>query len=142
ERGSFRDHPHSPPVPRSVPMPDRFRPRFAGGAGAHEAATSQRRMDRGLVRVMAVATGVSVANNYYAQPLLPAIGKTLHLRPGLAGLIVTSAQVGYAGGLILVVPLGDLVERRRLVVVLCAGTGLALFGLAASPSAPFLLAAA
>ena len=99
-------------------------------------------MNRRLVAVMAVATGLSVANNYYAQPLLPAIGRSLHLTPGVAGLVVTTAQVGYAGGLILLLPLGDLVERRRLVVLLSVGTGLGLLWLAASPSAMWLFPAA
>ena len=100
------------------------------------------RMDRGLVAVMAVATGLAVANNYYAQPLLPAIGRSLHLGPGVAGLIVTVAQVGYAAGLILLLPLGDLVERRRLVSLLSVATAVALVWLGASPSAASLLPAA
>ncbi|HEX5267290.1 MAG TPA: MFS transporter, partial [Acidimicrobiales bacterium] len=100
------------------------------------------RMDRGLVTVMAVATGLAVANNYYAQPLLPAIGRSLHLGPGVAGLIVTVAQVGYALGLVLLLPLGDLVERRRLVSLLSVATALALVWLGASPSAASLLPAA
>jgi MFS family permease len=94
-------------------------------------------MNRGLVAVM----GVSVANNYYAQPLLPQMGTTLHLAPGVVGLIVTAGQVGFAAGLIRLLPLGDLLERRRLATVLSAGTGLALFCVAASPSAGFLLLA-
>jgi predicted MFS family arabinose efflux permease len=100
------------------------------------------RMDRGLVTVMAVATGLAVANNYYAQPLLPAIGRSLHLGPGVAGLIVTVAQVGYALGLILLLPLGDLVERRRLVSLLSVATAFGLVWLGASPSAASLLPAA
>ena len=99
-------------------------------------------MDRRLVAVMAVATGLAVANNYYAQPLLPAIGRSLHLGPGVAGLIVTVAQAGYALGLILLLPLGDLVERRRLVSLLSVATALALVWLGASPSAASLLPAA
>ncbi|HET6812362.1 MAG TPA: MFS transporter [Acidimicrobiales bacterium] len=100
------------------------------------------RLDRGLVAVMAVATGLAVANNYYAQPLLPAIGRSLHLGPGVAGLIVTVAQAGYALGLILLLPLGDLVERRRLVSLLSVATAAALVWLGASPSAASLLPAA
>ncbi|MHB8438648.1 MAG: MFS transporter [Acidimicrobiales bacterium] len=99
-------------------------------------------MQRSLVLTMAVATGLSVANNYYAQPLLPAIGRTLHMAPGITGLIVTAAQIGYAAGLILLLPLGDLVERRGLVTLLSLGTGLALFALALSPEESVLLPAA
>ena len=99
-------------------------------------------MDRGIVAVMAVATGLAVANNYYAQPLLPVIGRTLHIGPGVTGLIVTVAQVGYAVGLVLLLPLGDLVERRRLVALLSVATAGALVWLGASPSAASLLPAA
>lgn len=99
-------------------------------------------MRRGLVAVMAVATGLAVANNYYAQPLLSDIGRSLHMSSGEAGLIVTLAQIGYAVGLLLLLPLGDLVERRRLSVVLSFATGLALLGMAWSPSSGVLLGAA
>lgn len=100
------------------------------------------RLRRGLVVVMAVATGLAVANNYYAQPLLPDIGRALHMTAGEAGLIVTFAQIGYALGLLFFLPLGDLVERRRLIVVLCVATGLGLLAMAGAPSGPTLLAAA
>lgn len=86
----------------------------------------------GLVRLMAIATGLAVACNYYAQPLLPAIADDLHLDSGAAGAIVTTAQLGYALGLLLIVPLGDLVDRRRLIVAmsLLAAGGLLINGLA------------
>ena len=100
------------------------------------------RMRRGLVAVMAVATGVAVANNYYAQPLLSDIGRSLHMTSGEAGLIVTLAQVGYAVGLLFLLPLGDLVERRSLSVALSLATGVALLGMAWSPSSGVLLGAA
>ncbi len=100
------------------------------------------RLRRSLVLVMAVATGMAVANNYYAQPLLPLIGRDLHLAPGVAALIVTVAQIGYALGLLFVLPLGDLFERRRLIVVLSFGTGLALLCLGAAPNGAVLFPAA
>ena len=95
-----------------------------------------------MVLLMAVATGLTVASNYYAQPLLPAIGRTLHLRPGTAGLVVTVAQVGYALGLAFLTPLGDVVERRRLVTVLCLGAAGGLCWMGASPTWWSLLPAA
>jgi predicted MFS family arabinose efflux permease len=91
---------------------------------------------------MAVATGLAVANNYYAQPLLPDIERSLHLPAGVAGLIVTVAQAGYALGLLFLLPLGDLVERRRLIVLLCIATALGLVWLGASVDGGSLLAAA
>jgi predicted MFS family arabinose efflux permease len=65
---------------------------------------------------MAVACGAAVANLYYAQPLLPAIAHAFGTSDGTAGLLVTVSQVFYAAGLVLIVPLGDLVDRRRLIV--------------------------
>jgi predicted MFS family arabinose efflux permease len=99
-------------------------------------------ISRPLVLVMAVATGLAVANNPSAQPLLPVIGASLHLSAGVTGLIVTVAQIGYALGLVLLLPLGDLVERRRLVVVLSVLSGAALIGMASSPDGAVLLPAA
>lgn len=99
-------------------------------------------MRRGLVVVMAVATGLAVANNYYAQPLLPVIGRSVHLSAAVTGLIVTVAQIGYAIGLVVILPLGDLVERRRLVVGLALATGVALVGMGVSTSGAMLLPAA
>ncbi|MGH9028905.1 MAG: MFS transporter [Acidimicrobiales bacterium] len=110
--------------------------------GVRATRDSQGRLERGLVLMMAVATGLAVANNYYAQSLLPAISKNLHISTGVSGLMVTVAQAGYAVGLVLLLPLGDLVERRRLVVALALGTALALVWLASSPDGTSLLAAA
>ena len=70
-------------------------------------------MSRGLVVLFAFATGQAVASNYLAQPLLDVISHEFGISSGVAGLIVTAAQVGYAAGLILMIPLGDLLERRR-----------------------------
>ncbi len=100
------------------------------------------RLGRGIVTLLSVATGVSVANNYYAQPLLDAMRGSLHLSHGLAGLVVTLAQIGYAIGLVFLLPLGDLVQPRRLVVTLTAVNAAALAGMAAASSGPMLLGAA
>lgn len=100
------------------------------------------RIDRILVLVMAVATGVAVASNYYAQPLLPVMRQDLHLSSTVAGLIVTVAQIGYAAGLLFLLPLGDLVERRGLVVALSALSAVALVVLGLSPNGGVLLPAA
>jgi len=94
------------------------------------------------VVVMAVATGAAVANNYFAQPLLPLIGQDLHLSSGTTGLIVTFAQLGFAAGLLLIVPLGDLVERRALIVGLSLASAAGLVGFALSGSGALVLAAA
>ncbi len=116
--------------------------RSTGRAGAPGRAGQPARLDRRLIAVMAVATGSSVANNYYAQPLLPAIAHSLGTSSALAGLVVTAAQVGYALGLVAVLPLGDLVERRRLVVVLSLSTAAMLTWMGLSPTIAWLLPAA
>lgn len=69
-----------------------------------------------LVVLMSIATGLSVASNYYVQPLLHTVAHDFGLSVSLAGFIVTTAQLGYACGLLLLVPLGDMLERRGLIV--------------------------
>lgn len=66
--------------------------------------------------VLAIAAGLSVANIYYAQPLLGAMARDFGISPAAIGLVVTLTQVGYSLGLIFIVPLGDLLDRRRLIV--------------------------
>ncbi|TGB15705.1 MFS transporter [Streptomyces sp. MZ04] len=90
--------------------------------------------------LMAVATGLSCAGNYIAQPLLDLISHDLHLGSVLAGLVVTASQAGYALGLLLLVPLGDVIDRRRLAVTLFLATALFLTVSALAPSGPVLLA--
>jgi predicted MFS family arabinose efflux permease len=94
-----------------------------------------------ITLLLAVACGLIVANLYYAQPLVGPISASLGLSPEAAGLIVTMAQMGYVAGLLLIVPLGDLVENRNLVLCVVGVAALALFGAALSTQPlPFLLA--
>lgn len=96
-----------------------------------------------LVLLLAFACGAAVANLYYAQPLLDTIADRLGTGSGVAGLVVTFSQVGYAIGLLLLVPLGDLVERRTLVVRMLLLCAVALAGCALAPSiGPLALAIA
>lgn len=95
---------------------------------------------RGLLLLMAVATGLSAAGNYIAQPLLDLISHDLRLGSVLAGLVVTASQAGYALGLLLLVPLGDVIDRRRLAVTLFLATAGFLGVSALAPSGPVLLA--
>lgn len=92
--------------------------------------------------LLAVSCGLIVANIYYAQPLVGPISAELGLSPHSAGLIVTMAQLGYGAGLLLIVPLGDLIENRRLVLSVMAVGALALLGAALSTHAVAFLAAA
>ncbi|PTL79457.1 MFS transporter [Vitiosangium sp. GDMCC 1.1324] len=88
---------------------------------------------------MAIAAGISVANLYYHQPLLGDIGQTFHASDQELGLIPAFSQVGYALGLLLIVPLGDSLERRRTIVVMSALVSLALMGVALAPSLPWMI---
>jgi predicted MFS family arabinose efflux permease len=95
----------------------------------------------GLLRLLAFAAGVIVANLYYSQTLVGPISTATGLSAEAAGLIVTLTQVGYALGLLFIVPLGDLHENRRLVFVALLGTTAALAAAAFSSSAWVFLAA-
>jgi predicted MFS family arabinose efflux permease len=99
------------------------------------------RMPRGLVALLAVASGATVANLYYIQPLLNTVAHALGVSDGTAGLLVTCAQVGYVAGLAFLVPLGDIMERRRLISTILLGTAVALAVCATAPSFAVLAAA-
>jgi len=75
-------------------------------------------LSRRLLFCIALAVGAAVANLYYSQPMLGLIGVGLG-EPDRVALIAMSTQIGYAAGLLLLVPLGDTLERRRLIVVQC-----------------------
>lgn len=77
-----------------------------------------RPLSGGLILLLAIGCGVSVANLYYNQPLLDDIARTFHARPQHVGVVSMCTQIGYAVGMFIFVPLGDIRERRKLIVVL------------------------
>jgi predicted MFS family arabinose efflux permease len=79
-----------------------------------------------LIYLLALAAGLTVANIYYNQPLLPAIGKDFHASAAATGALAVATQLGYACGLLLLVPLGDTMERRELIIASAFGSSLAL----------------
>lgn len=95
-------------------------------------------IDRKIVWLMAITSGATAANLYYNQPLLAIIAKSLDASTQDTGLIPTLGQIGYALGNFLIVPLGDLLERRRLIVTMLIGTSLALATAAVSPTIAWL----
>ncbi|WP_446871037.1 MFS transporter [Phormidesmis sp. 146-12] len=98
-------------------------------------------MNRTIVWLMAITSGAAAANLYYNQPLLAAIAQSLNASVQDAGLIPTLGQIGYALGNLLIVPLGDLLERRRLIVTMLIGTAIALAAAAVSPTITWLVVA-
>lgn len=76
--------------------------------------------------LLAISCGVIAANLYYAQPLVGPISSAIGLSTETAGLVVTLTQIGYGIGLIFIVPLGDILENRRLVVASLLFTAVAL----------------
>src|SRR3954447_3553862 len=98
-------------------------------------------MTRGLTLLFAVAGGVAVGNLYLAQPLLNLIARDLGASTASAGWLVTATQIGYAAGILLIVPVGDVRNRRRLVpaMMICAAAALTLC--AVPPSMGLLLIA-
>ena len=88
---------------------------------------------------MAAATGVAVANLYYNQPMLGLMERDL--RGAAAAMIPTITQLGYAVGLFLLVPLGDITDRRRLIVLQFLLLALALVAVACAPSTALVVVA-
>ena len=89
-----------------------------------------------ITAFFAAACGLVVANVYYSQPIAGVIGASVGISPAATGLIVTLTQVGFGIGLLLIVPLGDLFENRRLVVILLGLSAVALL-CATSSARPF-----
>lgn len=94
-----------------------------------------------MVALLATACGLTVANLYYAQPLINIIALSLDLTTSAASLIVTLTQLGYCAGLIFLVPLGDLLENRRLVVCTLVAIVVASTAAAIAPSSMLFLTA-
>ncbi|MGJ5749435.1 putative MFS family arabinose efflux permease [Streptomyces puniciscabiei] len=96
---------------------------------------------RRVILVLALACGVSVSTIYFPQAISSLIATDLDIPAGSASLVVTAAQFGYAGGIFLLVPLGDRLPSRRLIVTLLALTAAGLVVAGAAPTLPVLVAA-
>jgi predicted MFS family arabinose efflux permease len=105
----------------------------AAGAG------SGHRLGSALNFSMAAAAGIAVANIYYNQPMLGIMERDL---PGsVTSLVPTATQLGYAAGLFLLIPLGDLIERKRLIIIQFGGLAVALAIAGSAPGATMVILA-
>lgn len=98
-------------------------------------------LTRTQILIMAVTAGVAVANVYYSQPILGAIAGTFHIATEKAGVISVLSQIGYGVGLFFLTPVGDMVERKKLILYLQGGLVLSLLLMAFAPTLYLLYAA-
>lgn len=93
-----------------------------------------------LLLLLAVISGLAVANLYYNQPLLNDICRDLRVNEFTANLIPMVTQIGYAFGLLFIIPLGDLYSRRRIIVVNFSLLSVSMLSIALSKNVGFVLA--
>ncbi|MEK6346961.1 MAG: MFS transporter, partial [Burkholderia sp.] len=110
-------------------------------ASPSDAHLPHRHYSRGLLLLLATIAGVSVANIYYNQPLLGALRNAFPADANWIGVVPTATQLGYAAGMLLLAPLGDRFDRRKLILLQIAGLSVALLVAAAAPVLPVLAAA-
>ncbi|GAA1409522.1 MFS transporter [Kitasatospora putterlickiae] len=115
-----------------------LRPHRRKRAGAAEPAHG---VPGWLIVLLAVAAGTTVANLYYAQPLLSSLAEAFHTDTATAGTLITLTQIGYVIGMLFLVPLGDRLEKRNLITALLSVTTLALVTAGLATSFPVLLIA-
>ncbi|QBD82241.1 MFS transporter [Ktedonosporobacter rubrisoli] len=102
------------------------------------AQSGQTSLSNGLVFLMALACCLCAANLYYIQPLLVSIAQDFSVQESSVGFIATLSQLGYALGLLLIVPLGDVLNRRDLITISLVGVCLSCIAIALAPSMIFL----
>ncbi|SEF91725.1 MFS transporter [Paenibacillus sp. UNC499MF] len=128
------------PVPVPGLPPEEEAPPASHLAPLPEPAAPSSSLSPAKALLFSAACGLAVANIYYAQPLLDALAAEFGVAPAAIGLVVTVTQLCYALGLLLLVPLGDLLNRRRLIAVQMLLSAGALLIVGTAPSAPMLLA--
>ncbi|MEV7028399.1 MFS transporter, partial [Kitasatospora sp. NPDC093558] len=106
-----------------------------------DSKASPPQLGRGVILLLAFTCGVAVANVYFPQAISPLIARGLLISPGSAALVVIATQLGYAAGIFLLVPLGDRVPHRRLIVTLLTLTSAGLVAAGIAPSQLVLVGA-
>lgn len=102
------------------------------------ARISEVSLSRSIVFLLATACGLAVANVYYAQPLLDAIAGEFGIRHSTIGIVITITQLSYAAGLLLLVPLGDMMNRRKLISLQMLLSVAALVAVGIAPNSTIL----
>jgi len=104
----------------------------AGGYTRTSPGTAPSTLSRYQTFLFAITCAMAVANVYFAQPLLESMAASLSVSPGTIGIVVTATQAGYAVGLLFIVPLGDLLNRKKLILtqMLLSAVALCAVGLA------------
>lgn len=92
-----------------------------------------------LILVMSIACGLTVANLYYIQPLLADIAKTFHVNQLSISFAAMLTQIGYAIGMVFILPLGDIKEKRKLIVILLLCSTLSLMSMFFSSNISILI---
>ncbi len=95
-------------------------------------------IDQKMVWILSIACAMSVANLYYNQPLLADMAGTFSVSESAVGFIATLAQLGFAAGLLFIVPLGDSFDRRNLITLMLSAVTLSLLAVAFAPSISWL----
>ncbi|KYG62391.1 MFS transporter [Bdellovibrio bacteriovorus] len=105
-------------------------------------SSANTQMSKGLTLLLGTAVGLIVANLYYAQPIVALIAGSLEINPALAGMILMLTQIGYGVGVLFLVPLGDIVENKKLIFSLIGLLIVSLLALAfVTQSVPYFIAA-
>ncbi|EDK34330.1 MFS transporter [Clostridium kluyveri] len=97
------------------------------------------KMSRFLIVLMSIACGVSVANLYYSQPLLEELSRFFNVSSSMIGISAMLIQIGYALGLISLVPLGDIKERKGLIITMLFCSAISLISLSFASNIYWLL---
>jgi predicted MFS family arabinose efflux permease len=133
--------PRSSQVPAPTPTPA-LGPAPKPRPSSHPAPSlTPDRAPRRLVLLIAIVCGLTVANLYYCQPLLPEIAKTFSASQSATGALVTAIQLAYGAALLLLVPLGDITRRRRLICSLLIIEAAALAATSLAPTLALLIVA-
>ena len=94
-----------------------------------------------ILWTLSIVAGITVANLYYNQPLLNMIRQDLHVSEVITNLIAMVTQIGYAMGLLFVIPLGDMFQRKKIIIINFSILIISLLSIALAPSIHIVLTA-